>query len=311
VTVRSSNRSSRPRQSGAASAVSRLARLPDGWQAIHERRAAYQPSGSLASLETADAAPDWRGLLDLLEEETGKSYVDLWRRWIVRPTELTLLDQRAAARAEFAAVRVAAGDWQVPKVIREALRAWQFDQATQLLGDARGVLKRRSELQQLAKANGLTLPPQLEAAFESDAGFAAANAEADAEATVLEAIKTATASRTDTTQPLVQLGLIGATPDAILASARSAFAAGDLTRAVQEADNARRVWLGAEEIGRNRLLAGVGVALIALMGLGLFVGRLRDRRRQAPLKGEVLRHSMAHRTGLPASEVPPDRQSVE
>jgi hypothetical protein len=281
------------------------------WADAAGRVAAYQPAGGSSPPETTDAAPDWRSLLDLLEEETGKSYMDLWRKWVVRPTEQTLLDERAAARAEFAAVQAIAGDWQLPKVVRVALRAWQFEQASELLGDARSVLKRRTDLQKAAADNGLTLPSQLEAAFESDAGFAAANAEADAEATVIEAIRAAAATRVDAGEPLVQLGLIGTTPDAILASARSAFASGDMTRAVQEADNAQRVWLSAEEIGRNRLLAALGLALIALMGLGLFVGRLRDRRRQPRLKGQVVRHSMAHRSGLPVPDVPPDRQSVE
>jgi hypothetical protein len=281
------------------------------WADAAGRVATYQPAGGSSPPETTDTAPDWRNLLDLLEEETGKSYADLWRTAVVRPTELTLLDERAAARAEFAAVQAIAGDWQLPRVIREALRAWQFDQATQLLGDARALLKRRAELQQAAADNGLTLPTQLEAAFEADSGFAAANAEADAEATVIETIRAAAASRVDGSQPLVQIGLIGATPDAILASARSAFAAGDMPRAVQAADSAQKVWLGAEEIGRNRLLAAVGVALIGLMGLGLFIWRLRERRRRLQLKRQIVRHPMAHRTALTGVDVPPDRQSVE
>jgi hypothetical protein len=281
------------------------------WAAAAGRLATYQPVGGTAPPEATDAAPDWRNLLDLLEEETGKSYADLWRRWVVRPTELTLLGERAATRAEYAAVQALAGDWQLPKVVREALRAWQFDQATQLLGDARALLKRRAGLRQAAADNGLTLPAQLEAAFEADTGFAAANAEADAEAAVIDAIRIASTYRLDGSKPLVQLGLIGATPDAILASARSAFAAGDLTRAVQEADHAQDVWLGSEEVGRNRLLAGIGVLLIGLMGLGLFIGRLRERQRRLRLKGQVVRHSMAHRTGLASADVPPDRPSVE
>jgi hypothetical protein len=279
------------------------------WADADGRIAAYQPTGGSSPPETTNAAPDWRSLLDLLEQETGKSYDDLWRGWVVRPTELTLLDERAAARAEFAAVQAVAGDWQLPKVIRESLRAWQFDQATQLLGDARQLLTRRAELQQTAAENGATLPAQLEAAFEGDAGFAAATAEADAEAAALETIRVAASSRPQTGSPLVQLGLIGATPEAILASARTAFAQGDLSRVVQEADAAQSVWLSAEEVGRNRLLAAVGVALIGLMGLALLIGQMRQRRRRRG--DQLVRWMMAHRVGAATSDGPRDRRSLE
>jgi len=62
------------------------------WQAIREGRAAYQATGQRATLETSDAAPDWRGLLDLFEERTAADYGDLWTAWVVRP------QRRAAAR---------------------------------------------------------------------------------------------------------------------------------------------------------------------------------------------------------------------
>jgi hypothetical protein len=202
-----------------------------------------------------------------------------------------------------------AGDWQLPKVIRESLRAWQFDQATQLLAEARGLLGRRAELRQAAADNGMTLPAQLEAAFEGDAGFAAATAEADAEAAAIETIRIAAASRPQAGNPLVQLGLIGSTPEAILGSARSAFAEGDLGRVAQEADAAQSVWLSAEEVGRNRLLAAVGVALIGLMGLALLIGQVRERRRRR--SNQLLHWMMAHRIGAAGSDGGPDRQSLD
>ena len=279
------------------------------WGAAAGRVGAYQAAQGSSAPDTIDAAPDWRVLLDLLEDQTGKKYDDLWRKWVVRPAELTLLNERATARAEFAAVQEIGGDWQLPKVIRQALRAWQFDQATQLLGDARGVLNRRAQLEQLAADSGLTLPPQLQTAFESDAGVAAANAEADAEATAIETIRVAAATRPDGSNPLVQLGLIGTTPDAILASARTAFAAGDLAGVAHQADAAQRIWLASEEVGRNRLLAAIGVALIALMGLGLLIVNVRDRRRRRT--NHLAKWMMAHRVARSSAEASPDRQRFE
>ena len=90
--------------------------------------------------ETVDGPPDWRGLLDLLEDETGKDFTDLWRQWVVRPEEAALLDARAEARTAYVRTLALAGDWQLPTGIREAMRGWQFDEAGRQMADARTVL---------------------------------------------------------------------------------------------------------------------------------------------------------------------------
>ena len=54
---------------------------------------------------------------------------DLWRTWVARPEDLALLDARGAARARYAAVVASAGDWQLPRPVRDAMRAWRFDDA--------------------------------------------------------------------------------------------------------------------------------------------------------------------------------------
>ena len=65
--------------------------------------------------ETVDGPPDWRGLLDLLEAETGKDFTDLWRQWVVRPEEAGLLDARAEARTAYVRTLASTGDWQLPR----------------------------------------------------------------------------------------------------------------------------------------------------------------------------------------------------
>ena len=60
--------------------------------------------------EAGAAPPDWRGLLDLLEDRTGKMYDDLWRAWVVRPEEAHLLDLRRTARDRYDALVKRAGD---------------------------------------------------------------------------------------------------------------------------------------------------------------------------------------------------------
>ena len=144
---------------------------------------AYQPPverqragrGFVRRPRRSSGPPDWRGLLDLLEEHTGTSFDDLWRTWVARDTDLPLLDDRAAARADYDAVVAQAGDWQLPRTVRDAMRAWQFGQATDLLTGAKAILAQRTAIATPAAAAGLTAPATLETAFEADDGFATAH----------------------------------------------------------------------------------------------------------------------------------------
>ena len=135
---------------------------PDALQAVWAdaagRVGAYQPPAG-GTPETVDGAPDWRGLLDLLDAETGKPFDDLWRTWVARDEDLPLLDARAAARQAYDRVVGDAGDWSLPRPIRDAMRAWRFDDATRLLGEASAVLSRRTTIESAADALGLTTLP--------------------------------------------------------------------------------------------------------------------------------------------------------
>ena len=82
-----------------------------------------------AEPELVAGPPDWRVLLDLLEARTPASYDDLWRTWIARDEDLPILDDRAAARTEYEAIVAKAVDWELPRPIRDAMRAWRFDEA--------------------------------------------------------------------------------------------------------------------------------------------------------------------------------------
>lgn len=258
------------------------------WAAAAAGEAAYQPAAdpddvaaAAAAPEKATTVPDWRTLLDLLEDRTGKTYDDLWREWVVRDAEKALLDARRAARGEYGAVRSLAGSWELPRGVRESLRAWQFPQATELLAATRQFLARRTELEQAALAAGLALPVRLETAFETGAGIATANAEADAESATIQALVAAGAARPSGSGPLEQIGLIGETPGAELAAARTAFEAGDLALAADGASNARAAWQGAGEVGRNRILVAVGLVLLVLLALAAMASIWRARRAAA------------------------------
>jgi hypothetical protein len=247
------------------------------WQAIHERRAAYQPSGSRASLETSDAVPDWRGLLDLLQERTDVAYDDLWTEWVVRPDDAALLADRAATRLRYEAVVRRADPWLLPRVVRDALRVWQYDQASELLDSATAALDDRDAVLDAAAGAGLTTPSTMQTDFEGPRGFAAASAEAEAELAAIAAYRAAAATKPADPDPVVRIGLWNSDPNAAMGTAAEAFASGDLRASVASSAYARQIWSTAGEIGRNRLLA-VGASLAALLLATFLVIRwYRDR----------------------------------
>jgi hypothetical protein len=259
------------------------------WRAAAAGTYAYQPPNVDASpsrpVEAGAEPPDWRGLLDLLEDHTSAEYADLWRAWVTRPEEADLLQDRAEAREAYDAVLRRAGRWELPASVRDAMRTWQFENATTLIAAAETMLDRRQELEAAASSAGLSLPTRLELAFESDAGFTAANAEADAEAAAIGLIVDAGATRPAAPDVVQQIGLLGSTPDVTLADARSAFARGELSTSAELAVSARETWTLAAEVGRNRILTGIGLAILAglailLMG-SVALSRVRTARRTA------------------------------
>ncbi len=259
------------------------------WAAAAGRVGAYQPpatigasTGAPMSPELVDGPPGWRGLLDLLEEQSGTDVSDVFATWVADPTAAGELAARRSARDAYTRTVALAGDWALPRAVRDAMRAWQFATADALMADARTVIAQRTALESVAARDGVTLPGDLRATFEAG-GFVATSARAEAERQALVAIETAAAARSSDDDVLSRIGNIGATPDADLASARAAIATGDLTGAHDAASRAQRAWTGAWEEGRRRAL--VGVALLAtILVLGAAVigsarrGRLRRRR---------------------------------
>ena len=246
------------------------------WADAAGRIGAYQPPAgeSTGGPETVSGAPDWRGLLDLLETETCKDFTDLWRTWVVRPSEAGLLDQRAAAQAAYRATRPLTDGWALPRSIRDALRAWQFDSAESLLASARAVLSARSQLESDAKAAGVTLPPTVKTLFEAGQ-LQAAMEEAQAERQAIAAISAAAANGAKAPDLVTAVGMIGEHPDQHVAAAESALAAGDPATAFADAGAASQVWADAPGEGRRRLLMALALALAASALTVSLVGRLR------------------------------------
>jgi hypothetical protein len=256
--------------------------LQQVWKDAAGKVGAYQPAGG--STESVAGPPDWRGLLDLLEARTPATYDDLWRTWVARPDDLPLLDQRAAARLKYDALLADAGDWHVPKPVRDAMRSWQFDDATTLMDAAEGVLQLRTTIDSAATKAGLYAPATLRAAFENDDGFEDATSEASAELATIERYTSAVAKRPTLITPVMTLGLWNETPEADLIAARDAFAKGDLRASALASDEAAASWANAESIGQGRAFSIGALVLFGLMALGLFITTFRRRRRRRRIR---------------------------
>lgn len=255
--------------------------LPRVWAAATDRIGAYQPPWRQGlEVEKVDGPPDWRGLLDLLEDHSSYSFEEQWRVYVVRDSDLPLLDARRDARSRYDDVVKVAGGWRLPKAIRDAMRAWQFDIATQLLAEASLILDQRADIEAAAAASGLTPPPTLQIAFELPDGFFAAEQEAVAELHTITSYDAAAATRPAEPDPLQVMGMWGATPDADLSRARDLFATGDLAASSDAAEAAAIVWVSAEDVGRGRLVSIVALTLAFLLAVALFVGWLRGRHRR-------------------------------
>jgi hypothetical protein len=252
------------------------------WADIAAGVGAYQPpDGTASEPEGVAGAPDWRGLLDLLEAETGKDFTDLWRTWVLRADELPLLEERAAARLEYQQTLAVAGDWALPRRIRDAMRAWQFDTARQLLADARNVIAEHHAVQQLAASEGLTIPTTMRQPFEAGL-FSDAAQRAQDDRNAILAIVQAEHARDDATDALTQIGMLGENPEADLANARLGLAAGNLDQTLGAADAAYRAWADAWQEGRRRaLLAVAALATALVLGSTIFERARRARRRSS------------------------------
>ncbi len=178
--------------------------------------------------DSSTARPTGAGCSTCSRTTSGKTFGDLWQKWVVRDTDLPLLADRTAARAHYDAVVAAAGDWKLPKQVRDAMRAWQFAAANETLDDATAVLDQRTAIKTAAEAAGLTAPDTLHAAFETDDGFASARAEVDRGDGRDRSLQAAAAARPVAPDLLQAVGLWQTTPEADLALARTLFAGGDL-----------------------------------------------------------------------------------
>jgi hypothetical protein len=240
------------------------------WAAARSGLAAYQPISGPRDEILADGGLDWRRLLDLLEQTTGRSFVSIWRGWVVNSTQASLLEQRRATLDVYAQALTAAGSWNLPPDIRRSLDNWDFDQATALMAQARTTLNQYGQIVAQAALEKTTPPPSLQRTFETG-GTAAASLEAANELAVLDELASARRASSEDNGVTRAVGLIGTDPEANLVAARAAFSSGDLAKAMSLASAARLSWQSASTAGQFRVLGGICVFIGLLILLLVFV----------------------------------------
>ncbi|HUQ78872.1 MAG TPA: hypothetical protein VM427_08410 [Patescibacteria group bacterium] len=245
--------------------------------AAEAHRIPYVGSGSP---ESVTGPADWRRFLDLLQEVGRSRTADaVFRRWVVTDAQIDILDKRTAARARWADLVTAGGDWLAPFAVRDLLTRWDYAGATTRIEQASAILAQRDEIARLARSLGLEPPTLLRAAYESASrSLDGARTIAMAELADLRALGAAVAARDAPRDPLISLGLIGTTPDADLAAARAAFSAGAPDTTARAAAVVALI-LGASEIGRARLIAAIAGLLVVLVILVVTLLALRRRSR--------------------------------
>ena len=155
-------------------------------------------NGSISYRGNADAEAffveqDWRMLLDLAENIGGSTTArGLIEQYVVTPEQAPLLAQRDAARATYAALQTAGGDWAPPLVVRELMSQWKFDDVAAPIAEATAVLGERTALQTTLDDLGVDIDPAIEASYESATDDLAATsgqiaaAQSEAEAAIAE-----------------------------------------------------------------------------------------------------------------------------
>ena len=284
------------------SAQSGQAGLRSVWVAAKSGTAAYQPLHGTQTEMFSGGAISWRQLLDLLEQKTGSSYVYIWQQWVVDRAQAPLLLDRSTARAAYAEAETVASPWDLPPEIRQSLDAWQFEQAETSIAQAHGLLTQRDEIAIEAAREQVAPPPSLQTAFERSS-IVAAGAEATNELAVLHELSAAAQARTDSGGAARALGLLGADPQADLASARIAFSTGDLGRAMSLATGARISWQGANGAGQRRIFGSLCVLSGGLLLLGLFMWGRGNTSRMRPAVAAIADEGGESRAGglAPAS----------
>ncbi len=239
--------------------------------------------------ETLPDTPDWRWLLDALQERARVAAVEgRFRTWVVAPSDLPRLDARKAAREAYAGLVADGEGWLPPYAVRLPMATWDFAAATARIAAGAAVLAQRDELATVAAPLGLGTPEALRSAYEgASTDLAGAAALATAELDAVDAIGAAARSAAAPRGPLETIGLLGQEPGASLEAAKIAFRADRLDEARNRAHEAVAVIDGATERGAQAVGGTVALLVLLVMAVAVVRRRRRAARTVPALEGAI------------------------
>jgi hypothetical protein len=276
--------------------------MRDVFDAVADDTIAYR--GDLPAEGSSDTT-DWRRFLDLVEELGGSTETrDLFEQYVVGVSGPALLDARDEARAQYADLLAAGGEWAGPVVVRQHLSTWRFDEAETTIGEAADVLVARDTMVDKAAALGIGYPDHFEGDYEEvDESFDDVDAALGEQIETFDAVSTAVEADARDDGFFDSIGLWGTDVPALVAEAKSAAATGDHDAARTAARDAVDTVDEAGDVGTKRFALAVGalvgfVVLVTL--LVVLLRRRRARRRAAGAPAEPAHDELAHDEPAPA-----------
>jgi hypothetical protein len=177
-------------------------------------------------VEHLSGIPDWRALLDYLEERADSSNASsLFRLYVAAPSDVSPLAARDKARAAYAELVNDGGGWLPAYAIRSRMAGWEFPAANAAMETAQSIIELRDEIAVAGAPIGLVAPDALRHDYEmeSDLSTVLSNAQADLDAA--RAI-VAAADRIAAPRDIVTvIGLAGFEPATVLEAAKGAYRA--------------------------------------------------------------------------------------
>jgi hypothetical protein len=242
-----------------------------GPRALRDVNAALSREGLRASART---------YLDVLEFVSGASLASLFADWAFTSSDVELLPARAETHAAAAALQQRAGQAGLtqPQDLTDALRAWNFPRAQQLIAIAGGALDAHTETEGRASEIGYELGDRFTSSYARSAEEAGEVARVEAEA--LAASQAAAERLHDERSLVMRVGLFGRDLTDDAAGIRDAVANGKYETAITESGALQRRMDTADRDGAIRLAVTAGVLVTML---AVFVLRHRSRgRHQTP-----------------------------
>lgn len=239
--------------------------LRQAWRRMSDGINPYDPLGTEPLLATGVPAPpaDSRRLLDQLEAVSGADLGAIFGEAVFDADAAAELPARAEARAAYAHLLEAAGEWGVPDPIRNHMAGWRFGQAQSAMAEARDWLGDRDLLLASIEEAGLTVPQRLRDRYETDGGGPEAREELEAEAAVVTAYRSVLDQQAGEPSFFERVGRLGAgDPAELLADAGTRFSQGDLRAAAGSIEAARAVLASSEVDGIVRLASAVAVLIV-------------------------------------------------